>query len=71
MPSCMGISKNKSTWNNLLDIFKMTLALYVTLRNISVVLSKILGFGMLKWIAFFLKFDFLGDILTPMSIPRK
>ena len=41
--SHMGIFKKKSTWNNLLGISKMTLALYATLRNLSMALSKPLG----------------------------
>jgi hypothetical protein len=42
MPSCMGIFKKKCTWNNLLAISTMTLALYATLGNVSMVLSKLL-----------------------------
>ena len=51
-PSCMGICKKKSTWNNLLVSFSLTLALFVALRNLSMALSKPLGLGMLKWIDF-------------------
>jgi hypothetical protein len=43
IPSCMGIYKNKSTWNNLLAMFRMTPTLFVTLRNLSMVLSKLLS----------------------------
>jgi hypothetical protein len=36
----------------------MTPTLFVTLRNLSMALSKLLGLGMLKWIAFFLTLNF-------------
>jgi hypothetical protein len=45
-PSCMGIYKKKSTWNNLLSMFKMNPSLYAALRNLSMVLSKLLEFVM-------------------------
>jgi hypothetical protein len=71
LSSCMGIYKKKSTWNNLHAMFRMTPTLYVTLRNLSMVLSKLLELGMLKWIPFFLTSISLDVTLTPMSIPRK
>ena len=49
LPSCM----KKSIWNNLLDLYKQTPTLYVSLRNPSMVSSKPLGLGMPKCIAFF------------------
>jgi hypothetical protein len=70
-PSCMGICKKKSTWNNLLAMSKMTLALFVSLRNLFMVLSKLPELGMPKWTAFLLTLDFLDAILILMSIPRK
>jgi hypothetical protein len=45
--------------------------LVFTLRNLSMVLSKLIRLGMLKWLAFFLTPAFPDVILTPMSIPRK
>ena len=51
----MGIYKNKSTWSNLLAMFKMTPTLYDALINFSMVLSKLLGLGMIKWIDFYTK----------------
>jgi hypothetical protein len=36
----MGICKKKYTWNNLLAMSRMTLSLFVTLRNLFMVLSK-------------------------------
>lgn len=33
-PSFMGIYKNKSTWNDLLDMFKVTSTLFSTLKNL-------------------------------------
>jgi hypothetical protein len=72
LPSCIGIYKNKSTLINLMDMFKMTLALFFSLRNLSIVLSKLLKLGMLKWTTFFLTLAFLDVILTLMMfIPRK
>jgi hypothetical protein len=68
---CMGIFKNKSTWNNLLDMYRMTLALFVTLRNIFMVLRNILDLGMPKWKNLFLTSTFLDVILTLMSIEIK
>jgi hypothetical protein len=47
-PSCMGICKKKSTWNNLLAMSRMTLALFVALRNLFMVLSKLPELGMPK-----------------------
>jgi hypothetical protein len=58
MPSCMGICKKKSTWNNLLAMSRMTQALFVSLRNLFMVLSKLLELGMPKWTTFFLTLDF-------------
>jgi hypothetical protein len=55
----------------LLTMSKMTPTLFVSLRNLFMVLSKVLELGMPKWIAFFLILTFLGVILTPMSIPIK
>jgi hypothetical protein len=40
-PYCMGICKNKFTWNNLLAISKIIIALIITLRNLFMVLSKL------------------------------
>jgi hypothetical protein len=57
-PSCMGIYKNKSIWKNLQAMSRMTLALFVTLRNIFMVLSKIPELGMPKWKNFFIDTDF-------------
>jgi hypothetical protein len=54
----MGICKNKSTWNNLLAMSRMTLALFFALRNLFMVLSKLLELGMPKWTTFFLTLDF-------------
>src|SRR5713226_1935021 len=71
LPSYMVIYMRKFTWNNLLDMFRITLALFVALRNPYIALSKLLELGMPKWIAFSLTLVFLDAILTPMSIPRK
>ena len=49
--SYMVIYRRKFTWNNLLDMLRITLALSVTLRNPYMALSKLLELGMLKWIA--------------------
>ena len=65
------IYKRKFTWNNLLDMFRITLALSVSLRNPYMALSKLLELGMPKWMSFSLTLVFLEVILTPMSIPRK
>ena len=54
-----------------LDMFRITLALSVALRNPYMALSKLLELGMPKWIAFSLTLVFLDGIMTPMSIPRK
>ena len=56
---------------NLLDMFRITLALSATLINPYMALSKLLELGMPKWIAFSLTLISLDSILTPMSIPRK
>ena len=66
-----GDYSRKFTWNNLLDMFRITIALPVSLRNPYMALSKLLELGMPKWIAFSLTLVFLDAILTPMSIPRK
>ena len=68
-PSCMGIFKKKYTWNNLMAMSRMTPSLFVTLRNIFMVISKLLELDILKWIAFFLTLIFLDVILTLMYIP--
>jgi hypothetical protein len=65
------ICKKKSTWNNLLAMSRMTLALFVASRNLFMVSSKLLELGMPKWIAFLLPLDSLDAILILMSIPRK
>jgi hypothetical protein len=66
--SCMGIYKKETTWNNLLAMFKMTAAVFIALRNIFMVLSKLLKLGMLKWIAFLLTLVVLDVILTLMYL---
>ena len=48
----MVIYMRKFTWNNILDMFRITLALFVSLRNPYMALSKLLELGMPKWIAF-------------------
>jgi hypothetical protein len=58
IPSCMGICKKKYTWNNLLAMSRMTPTLFSTLRNLFMVLSKLLELGMPKWTNFFLTLDF-------------
>ena len=50
---------------------KMILALFVTLRNLFMVLSKLPELGMPKWTAFLLPLDSLDAIMILMSIPRK
>jgi hypothetical protein len=70
-PSCMGIFKKKYTWNNLLAMSKMTPSLFVTLRNIFMVSSKLLELGMPKWKDLFFITDLIDVILTLMYIPRK
>jgi hypothetical protein len=67
----MGICKNKFTWNNLLAIFRMTPTLFSTLRNLSMALRKLLGLGMLKWIAFFLTHDFSRCHSNPNVYTKK
>ena len=59
------------TWNNLMDMFRITLALFVSLTNPYMALRNLLELGMPKWIAFSLTLVFLDAIMTPMSIPRK
>ena len=54
----MVIYKRKFTWNNLLDMFMITLALFVSLRNPYMDLSKLLEISMPKWIAFSLTLVF-------------
>jgi hypothetical protein len=54
----------EETWNNLLDMFKMNQVVFSTLRNISMVLNKLINLGMLKWKTFFLTSAFVDDILT-------
>ena len=61
----------KFTWNNLLDMFRITLALFVAIINPYMALRKLIDIGMPIWIAFSLTLDFLDAIQTPMSIPRK
>jgi hypothetical protein len=68
-PSCKDICKNKSTWNNLLAMSGMTLALFVSLINLFVVSSKLPEIGMKKWTTFLLPLDSLDVILILMSIP--
>jgi hypothetical protein len=53
---------------NLLTMSRMTPTLFVTLRNLFMVLSKLLELGMLKLTSFFLTPTFLDVILTLMSI---
>jgi hypothetical protein len=66
-----GICKNKSTWNNLLAMSRMTLALFVASRNLFMVSRKLPKLGMPKWTTFLLPLDSLDAILILMSIPRK
>lgn len=54
----MEIYKKNFTWNNLLDIFKTTIALFVALRDLSMALTKPLELGMLNWIANFININF-------------
>jgi hypothetical protein len=63
--------QKKYTWNNLLAMSRMTLALFVALRNLFMVLSKLPKLGMPKWTTFLLALDSLDSILILMSIPRK
>ena len=65
------IHRRKFTWNNLLDMFRINLALSISLGNPYMALSKLLELGMPKWIALSLKLVFLDAILTPLSISRK
>ena len=58
-------------WNNLLDMFGITLALSVALRNTYMALSKLLELGMPKWIAFSLTLFFLDVIMNPIYVPKK
>jgi hypothetical protein len=66
-----GDLQNKSTWNNLLAMSRMTLALFVALRNLFMVSSNLPELGMPKWTPFLFPLDSLDAILIPMSIPRK
>jgi hypothetical protein len=50
---------------------RMTLALFVALRNLFMVLSKLPELGMPKWTTFLLTPDSLDAIMILMSIPRK
>ena len=52
------------TWNNLLDMFRITLSLFVALINPYMALSNLLERGMPKWIAFSLTLVFLDSSLT-------
>jgi hypothetical protein len=70
-PSCMGIFKNKYTWNKILAMSRMTPAMFLALGNLLMVLRNILNFGMPKWTTFFLKLGFLDVIITLMSIIRR
>ena len=63
--------QEKNTWNNLLAMIRINLALFSTLRNLFMVLSKLLELGMPKWVAFFLTSTFLDVILTQIYMPRK
>ena len=58
----MVIYRRKFTWNNLLDMFRITLALSVSLRNPYMALSKLLELGMPKWIKFLLDTGFSETI---------
>jgi hypothetical protein len=71
LPSCTDICKKKSTWNNLLAMSRMTLALFFASRNLFIVSSKILKLGMPKSTTFLLPLDSLDAIMILMSIPRK
>ena len=71
LPFYMLIYRRKFIWKNLLDMFRITLVLSVSLRNPYMALSKLLELGMQKWISFSLTLVFLDAILTPKSIPRK
>lgn len=70
MPSFMRTYKNKSTWNHLMDTFRVTPISFFTLRKLYMVLNKLLKLGMKKWIPFF-TLDFLDVILAPIYTPRK
>jgi hypothetical protein len=70
-PSCIEICKNKSTWNNLLAMSRMTLALFVTLRNLFMVLRKIPELGMPKWTTFLLTLDSLRFHSDPNVYTKK
>ena len=59
MHSYIVIYRRKFIWNNVLDMFRITLALFVSLRNPYMALSKLLELGMPKWIAFSLTLVFL------------
>jgi hypothetical protein len=64
-------ARKKSKWNNLLAMSRMTLALFVALRNLFMVSSKLPELGMPKWKIFLLPLDSLDAIMILMSIPRK
>jgi hypothetical protein len=66
-----GYLQEKIYMNNLLAMSRMTLDLFVFLRNLFMVLSKLLKLGMPKLTYFFLTPTFLDAILIQMSIPRK
>jgi hypothetical protein len=70
-PSCTEICKKKSTWNNLLAMSRMTLALFVTSRNLFMVSSKFPKLGMPKWIAFLLPLDSLDANSDPNVYTKK
>jgi hypothetical protein len=71
LPSCMGICKNKYTWNNLLDMSRMTPTLFVSLRNLFMVLSKLLELGMPKWTRFLLDTGFSRCHFDPNVYTKK
>jgi hypothetical protein len=58
----MDICKKKPPWNNLLAMYRMTLALFFYLRNIFMVLRKILEIGIPKCTTFLLPLDSLDDM---------
>ena len=71
IPSCKDSCMKKSTWNNLLVLSKMTLALFSSLRNLFMVLIKPLVLGIPKWIYLFWIMAFLDVIPITMSIPKE
>jgi hypothetical protein len=64
--SCTEICKKKYAWNNLLAMSRMTLALFVTLRNLFIVSSKLPELGMPKWISFLLLEDWLLSLMSTL-----